>query len=84
MGCADLRQPVVIHDEIVVATERRVGHDGQIMLLTPRQHVALNAAVVEAVWDLIGCAAVAYGNAEQLFHLCGIEIGYAPGTNLPS
>ena len=69
MGGADLRQRAVTYDEVMVAAERRVRHDRQIVLLAPRQKVALNATVVETVRHLIGRAATAVRNTEQILHL---------------
>ena len=54
MDCADLRQRAVTYYEVIVAAERRVRHDRQIVLLAPRQDIAPNATVVETVRDLIG------------------------------
>src|ERR1039458_5403855 len=83
MDSADLRQRAVTYYEVIVAAERRVRHDRQVVLLAPRQDIAFNATVVETVWDLIGGAAMAVWNAEQIFHLANVEIGYAPSANLP-
>src|SRR5260221_5590373 len=83
MDGADLRQRAVSYYQIILAAERRVRHDGHVMLLAPRQEIALDAAVVETVCDLIGGAAMAVWNAKEILHLANAEIGYAPGTNLP-
>ena len=83
MDSADLRQRAVTYYEVMVAAERRVRHDRQVVLLAPRQNIALNATVVETVRDLIGGAAMAVWNAEEIFHLANVEIGYAPSANLP-
>lgn len=82
MDGADLRQRAVTYYEAIVAPERRVRHDRQVVLLAPRQNIALNATVVETVRDLIGGAAMAVRNAEEIFHLINVEIGYAPSANL--
>jgi len=52
MDSADLRQRAITDYEVIVAAERRVRHDRQVLLLAPRQEVALNAAVAETVSDL--------------------------------
>ena len=83
MGGSDLRQRAVTDDEVMVAAERRVRHDRQVVLLAPRQNIALNATIVETVRDLIGGTAMAIWNAEEIFHLANVEIGYAPSANLP-
>ena len=83
MAGADLRQRAVIYDKVIVAAERRVRHDGQVVLFAPRQKIVLNATVVETVRDLIGGTAMAIWNAEEIFHLANVEIGYAPSANLP-
>ncbi len=41
----------------------------------------VQCAVAEAVRDLIGCAAVALWNTEEIFHLANREVRHAPGTN---
>ena len=83
MDSPDLRQRAVSYYEAIVSAERRVRHDRQVVLLAPRQDIALNATVVETVRDLIGGAAMTIWNAEQIFHLANVEIGYAPSSNLP-
>ena len=83
MAGADLRQRAVIYDKVIVAAERRVRHDGQVVLFAPRQKIVLNATVVETVRDLIGGAAMAAWNVEEILHLVNVEIGYAPSANLP-
>lgn len=83
MDRANLRQRAVAYYEVLVAAERGVRHDRQVVLLTPRQEIPLNATVVETVSDLIGGAAMALWNAEEIFHLANVEIGYAPGANFP-
>ena len=83
MDSADLRQRAVTYYEVIVTAERRVRRDRQVVLLAPRQNIALNATVVETVRDLIGGAAMAVWNAEKIFHLANVEIGYAPSANLP-
>ena len=83
MVSANLRQRAVAYHEVMVTAERRISHDRQVVLLAPRQNIALNAAVVETVRDLISGAAMPVWNAEEIFHLANVEIGYAPGANLP-
>ena len=83
MAGADLRQRVITDYEVMVAAERRVRHDRQVVLFAPRQNIALNVTAVETVRDLIGGAALAVWNAEEIFHLADVEIGYAPGANFP-
>jgi hypothetical protein len=53
------------------------------MLLAPWQQVIFNAAVADVVRDLIGRAAIAVWNMEELFHVADTEVGHAPGSNLP-
>src|SRR6516164_8033349 len=53
------------------------------MLLAPRQQVIFNAAVADVVINLIGRAAIAVWNMEELFHVADTEVGHAPGSNLP-
>src|SRR5262245_6047858 len=65
------------------AAQGRIGHHRHAMPLTPRQQATFNAAVVEAVRDLIGRAAIALWNLEQFFHVADFEVGYAPGADLP-
>src|SRR5215475_13059630 len=65
------------------AAERRIGHHRHAVLLTPWKQVMFNAAVVEVVKDLIGRAAIALWDTEQIFHLAHGEVRHAPGTYLP-
>src|SRR5208282_777131 len=39
-------------------------------------------AVIETVGHLVGRAALAVRNTEQIFHLPGVKVGHTPGTNL--
>ena len=82
MGCADLLQRAIFHDQVVIAAQWGICHYRHIVLCAPGQEVTLDAAVVETVGDLIGCAVVAVRNAEQIFHLPGFEVGYTPSVNL--
>ena len=83
MGSPDLRERVVTYYEVIVSAERRVRHDRYVVLLAPREQIALNATVVETVSDLVGGAAMAVWNAEEIFHLTNVEIGHPPSANLP-
>ena len=82
MRSADLRQRAVTYYKIIVAAERRIRHHRHIVLRAPWQNVTLNATVVETVRDLIGRAAMAVWNTEQIFHLAHVEVGYTPSANL--
>ena len=64
--------------------ERCIGHHRHATLLAPGQEVILNAAVAEIVQDLIGRAAVAVGNTEEVLHVTDCEVGDAPGANFPA
>src|SRR5437899_12966826 len=66
----------------MAAAERRIRHHRHIVLLAPQQNGRLNVTVVETVRDLIGCAAMAVWNTEQIFHLANVEVGYTPSANL--
>src|SRR5580693_9937325 len=79
MRGADLRQRGVTYYEIIVAAERRIGHGRHIVLRAPWQNVTLNATVVETVRNLIGGAAMAVWDTEQILHLAHVKVGYAPG-----
>src|SRR5262245_10576855 len=83
MRGANLRQRAVTCQEVVVAAERGVRHHRHVVLLAPWQHVTLDVTIVETVRDLVGRAALSVRYTEQIFHLTYIEIGYAPGANLP-
>ena len=37
----------------------------------------------DVVRDLIGRAAIAVWNTEEVFHVADLEVGHAPGANLP-
>src|SRR5947207_4125207 len=83
MHSGDLRQRAVTYQEVIVAAERRIRHHRHIVLLAPRQNGRFNVTVVETVRDLIGCAAMTLWNAEQIFHLAAVEVGYTPSAYLP-
>jgi hypothetical protein len=51
--------------------------------LAPWQQIILNAAAADIVKNLIGRAAVAMWNMEEVFHVADFEVGHAPGANLP-
>src|SRR5213082_184937 len=74
MDSGDLRQRAVTYQEVIVAAERRIRHHRHIVLLAPQQNGRLNVTVVETVRDLIGCAAMAVWNTEQIFHLANVEL----------
>jgi hypothetical protein len=65
------------------AAEWRIGHHRHAVLLAPRQQVMFNAAVADVVRDLISRAAIALSNTEQVFQVSDLEVGHAPGANLP-
>ena len=50
----DPRQRGVIDNVAVVTPKRRIRHYRHCMFLTPRQDIALDMAIIEAVGDLIG------------------------------
>src|ERR1700739_4043287 len=79
---ADLCQRAVTYHEVVATAERGIRHHRHIVLLAPWQQITLDVTVVETVRDLIGRTPRAVWNAEQIFHLAGVEVGYAPGANL--
>src|SRR6202041_2629991 len=56
---ADLRQRAVGNHQVVVAAERRVRHHRHVVPSAPRQHIALDAAPVETIGNLVGGAATA-------------------------
>src|SRR5205085_5491229 len=64
------------------AAEWRIGHHRHPALLAPCQQVMFNAAVGDVVTNLVGRAAVAAWNMEELFHVADFEIGNAPSANL--
>src|SRR6185437_1398242 len=82
MRCSNTTKNGITQQVGAEATKRRIGHHRHAVPFTPWQQVALNAATAEIVIDLIGRAAIAPGNAEQIFHLGQVEVGHAPGTNL--
>src|SRR6516165_7019575 len=81
--CANLCQCRIAQQAGTGTTERRIGHHRHAMLLAPWQQVIFNAAVADVVIDLIGRAAIAVWNMEELFHVPDTEVGHAPGSNLP-
>ena len=70
----DTCQRAVTYQEITVAAEWRIRHHRHIVLLAPWQEVTLDAAVVETVRDLIGRAAMAVWDMEEIFHLPDVEV----------
>src|SRR5262249_19239291 len=65
------------------AAQWRIGHHRHAVLLAPWQQVMFNAAVADIVRDLISRTAIAFWNTEQVFHVADLEVGHAPGANLP-
>jgi ABC-type uncharacterized transport system substrate-binding protein len=61
---ADLCKRSVMHE--AAATERGISHHWHTVLLAPWKQIALNAAAVEIVKHLIGRAAMAVWNAEEI------------------
>src|SRR5690348_7995541 len=66
------------------ATKRRIRHHRHAVPLAPWQQVAFDAAATEVVIDLIGRAAIALWNAEQILHLRDCEVGHAQARILPA
>src|SRR5262245_61066060 len=81
---ADLRQRGVAYQIAVTAAERGIRHHRHIVRLAPCQKVALNAAVIETVRNLISCAAIAARYTEEVFHLTSVEVGHSPSADLPA
>src|SRR6516225_12017268 len=81
--CANTGKRGITQQTGAGAAERRIGHHRHAMLLAPWQQVIFNAAVADVVRDLIGRAAIAVWNMEELFHVPDTEVGHAPGSNLP-
>src|SRR6516162_5522931 len=79
---ADLCKRRVMHE--AAATERRISHHWHTALLAPGKQIALNAPSVEIVKHLIGRAAMALWNTEEIFHVADLEVGHAPGAYLPA
>jgi hypothetical protein len=44
--------------------------------------LTLNAAAIEIVTNLIGRAAMAFWNTEEIFRVANLEVGHAPSANL--
>src|SRR3569833_3024223 len=80
---AYLRQRTVTDYEVMVTAEGRVSHYRDIVVQAPWQNVTLDVSAVETVRDLVGRTAIAIWNFEQVFHLVPVEVGNAPGANLP-
>src|SRR6516162_10767187 len=43
----------------------------------------LDVAIAEIIKDLIGRAAIAVWNTQEVLHVADLEVGHAPGVNLP-
>src|ERR1700690_2332944 len=80
VGGADLGERGIAHE---IVAERRIGHHRYAALPAPGQEIALDTAIAEVVADLIGGAAIAVRNTEEVFHVADAEVRYAPGANLP-
>src|SRR6266851_3505221 len=65
------------------AAERGIGHHRYAVPLAPWQQVMLDAAITEVVEDLIGRTPIAMRNTEKIFHVTELEVGHAPGADLP-
>src|ERR1019366_3539032 len=63
--------------------EGSIGHHRHAALLAPWQQIILNAAAADVVTNLIGRAAVAVWNMEEVFHVADFKVGHTPGANLP-
>ena len=74
----DLRERAVAYQGAILTTQWRIRHHRQIVLRAPGQKVALNISVVETVGNLIGRAAIAVGDTEEIFHLVNVKVGHAP------
>src|SRR5665811_1588845 len=70
--CADTRKRGVTHQ--AVAAERSIGHHRHTALLAPWYQIILNPAGADVVKDLIGRAAVAVWNMEEVFHVADVEV----------
>ena len=70
----DLRERVIGYQATILATERRIRHDWQIVLRAPSQKVTLNTSIVETVRNLIGRAPMAVGNTEEIVHVADVEL----------
>jgi len=62
VGRADARKRGIAQQARAGAAKRRIGHHRHAVPLAPWQQFMFNAAVVEAVRDLIGRAAIALRN----------------------
>ena len=72
-----------VTDHVAVITpERRIRHYRHRMFLTPRQDIALDITMIEAVGDLIGDAAMTVRDAEEIIHLARAKVGYTPCADL--
>ena len=81
MGLTNPRQRRITHKAAVGAAEWRIGHHRHGMPLAPGQQATLNATIPDVVRDLIGRAAIAARNTEQLFQITDAKVGHAPGFN---
>ena len=80
MRCANPRKRRVTQQAF--AAERGIGHHRHTTLLAPWQQIMLNGAAADVVKDLIGRAAIAVWNMEEVFHVADLEVGHTPGPNL--
>src|ERR1700752_1977875 len=83
MCSADTRKRRITQQAGAGAAEWRIGHHRHAVLLAPWQQVPLARRVSEVVGALIGRAAIAVWNTEEVFHVTDLEVGHAPGTDLP-
>src|SRR3954447_8075932 len=67
--CADMCKRGITQKLRIRAAERRVSHYRHAVLLAPWQEATLDAAIPQAVRQLIGCAAIAFLNTEEIFHV---------------
>src|SRR5690348_10657620 len=83
MCCAETGKYGITRHAGTSAAGRRIGHNRYTVLLAPGQQVALDVAAGRIVEDLIGRAAVAVRNTEEVFHGTDVKVRDAPGTDLP-
>ena len=77
MCCANMCERGITQQVSAGAAERRIGHHWHDMLLAPWQQVTFDTTIAEIIKNLIGRAAIAVWNTEEILHVTDSEVGHA-------
>ena len=66
----------------IIVTERRIGDDGDALLLAPWDHRVLDRAFLQMIEHLVAGDLALARDRQQLVEIVGVEIADAPGADL--